>query len=554
MAWIQSPSRAFKPFVSSRIGEIQSNSDPSQWKHIPSEVNIADDLSRGITVKELNNRWVNGPEFLRLPEEEWPIHVTTPSGADKKMERLQVAVVKEVKKVAADAIDLERFSSWRKLIRVTAHIKRFAEKIRTRKYAQEGRQGPLNPEEFWIRRAQENLNPRIKKGDFKALSPFLDEKGVIRVGGRVKEAIVSYETKHPALLPSDHRISWLITTHMHQFGHPGIATTAAKTRIKYWIRKVNKISKYVKSRCTFCKRMAANLENQKMADLPQLRLAPFTPPFYNTACDYFGPYNVKVGRNKTSKHYGVIFTCLNTRAVHLELAVDCSTMQFLQVLRRFFAIRGQPTTILSDNDTQFVGAEKELRDMVKGFNKKEIANFAAEKGIHWQFTTPAAPHQNGCAEALVKSSKRAIKKAIGHQVFTPFKFYTVLLEAANLVNQRPIGRIPNDPDDGSYICPNDILLGRATPAVPQGPFKETRNPCHRVEFVQKIVDSFWKRWSRDVFPQLVPRKKWRAEKRNVRVDDIVVLADSNPVRGKWSIGRVTEVFPGTDARVRNRSP
>ena len=125
------------------------------------------------------------------------------------------------------------------------------------------------------------------------------------------------------------------------------------------------------------------------------------------------------------------------------------------------------------------------------------------------------------------------------------------MEAANLVNQSPIGRIPNDPDDGSYICPNDILLGRATPAVPQGPFKETRNPRHRVEFVQKIVDSFWKRWSRDVFPQLVPRKKWRAEKRNVRVDDIVVLADSNPVRGKWSIGRVTEVSPGTDGRVRN---
>ena len=189
LAWIQSPSRAFKPFVSSRIGEIQSNSDPNQWKHIPSEVNVADDLSRGITVKELNNRWVNGPEFLRLPEEEWPIHVTTPSGADKKIECLQVAVVKEVKKVAADAIDLERFSSWRKLIRVTAHIKRFAEKIRTRKYAQEGRQGPLNPEEFWIRRAQENLNPRIKKGDFKALSPFLDETGVIRVGGRVKVPI-----------------------------------------------------------------------------------------------------------------------------------------------------------------------------------------------------------------------------------------------------------------------------------------------------------------------------------------------------------------------------
>ena len=96
---------------------------------------------------------------------------------------------------------------------------------------------------------------------------------------------------------------------------------------------------------------------------------------------------------------------------------------------------------------------------------------------------------------------------------------------ANLDNQRPIGRIPNDPDDGNYICPNDILLGRASSEIPQGPFKGMNNPRQRVEFVQKIIESFWKRWSRDVFPSLVPRKKWQVEKRNVRPDDIVVVSD-----------------------------
>ena len=121
----------------------------------------------------------------------------------------------------------------------------------------------------------------------------------------------------------------------------------------------------------------------------------------------------------------------------------------------------------------------------------------------WKFTTPVSPHQNGCAEALVKSFKLALKKAIGKQVLTPFELCTCLLEEADLVNQRPIGRIPNDPDDGSYICPNDILLGRASSQVPQGPFRETENPRHRVEFVQQIVDSFWKRWTMDVFPSLL---------------------------------------------------
>ena len=215
--------------------------------------------------------------------------------------------------------------------------------------------------------------------------------------------------------------------------------------------------------------MQCKAETQAMAELPEQRLAPHTPPFHFTACDYFGPYQVKIGRNKTTKHYGVIFTCLNTRAVHVEMAVDCSTMDFLQVLRRFLAIHGYPKRI----------------------------------------------------------------------------------EVANLVNQRPIGRVPNDPDDGAYICPNDMLLGRASPQVPQGPFKETKDPRKRVEFVQKIVNSFWRQWTRDVFPSLFPRKKWDMTTRNVRVDDVVMMAGDNAIRGKWTIGRVTKFYPGKNKRVRN---
>ena len=115
--------------------------------------------------------------------------------------------------------------------------------------------------------------------------------------------------------------------------------------------------------------------------------------------------------------------------------------------------------------------------------------------VQRKFTTPASPQQNGCAEALVKSSKLALKKAIGEQVLPPFELYTCLLEVANLVNQRPVGRIPNVSDDGSYLCLNDVLSGRATSQVPKGPFIEKKNPRHSVEFFQHIVDSFWKRWS-----------------------------------------------------------
>lgn len=114
--------------------------------------------------------------------------------------------------------------------------------------------------------------------------------------------------------------------------------------------------------------MEDKTETQLMANLPSLRLAPYTPLFYITACDYFGPYNVRI--------------CLNTRALHLEMAVDLSSMEFLQVLRRFLAIRGRPAVILSDNGSQFVGAEKELRQMTNDVNEEEAQEFCGEKGMH----------------------------------------------------------------------------------------------------------------------------------------------------------------------------
>ena len=307
-------------------------------------------------MQQLTGRWMNGPRFLTLSEEQWPVQTVMPSPAEHNMERRHVNAVSAASQVdIGNVIDPKVFTSWRKLIRVTAWLGRLAEKIRSRRNQLGGREGPLMLEELakaeilWIRSAQRSLQKRLENGEFKTLSPFVDGKGIIRVGGRIDKAIVSYEEKHPVLLPNEHRISLLITRNEHNDGHSGVATTTAKVRQKYWILKANKLSKTVKFNCVTCREMAHKAETQLMGDLPALRLSPQTPPFHYSSCDYFGPYNVKIGRNKTKKRYGVIFTCLNTRAVHLELAVDLSTMEFIQVLRRFFSIRGYPAVLLSDN-------------------------------------------------------------------------------------------------------------------------------------------------------------------------------------------------------------
>lgn len=560
LAWIKGETRSFKPFVSCRVAEIQSNSSPEDWSHCPTLLNVADDLTKGISAAEANGRWFNGPKFLQLPEDHWLVEHGAPDVTEVNKERRKVQITCAAA-VCQPVINCREFSTWRRLLRVTAYVLRFCRNLRLKSRRENDNNnvhvGPLSSneiesaEEYWTKQAQAGLSERVSKGDFKTLSPLVDDTGIIRVGGRVDPHLFSYDGKCPVLLPHDHWISVLITRNAHRAGHLGVAATTAKIRRKYWIIKGTNVAKTIKQRCTFCREIEAKVEIQLMANLPRCRLQPWTPPFLYTSCDYFGPVKVKVGRNKTAKHYGVIFTCLNTRAVHCELATDLTTMEFLQVLRRFFSYRGYPKVLISDNGSQMVGAERELRLMIEGWEKNQLKEFCADRGMKWQFTTPDAPHQNGCSEAMVKTVKQSLKKAIGDTVLTPFELYTCLLEVANLVNQRPIGRIPNDPDDGAYLCPNDILLGRASSTVPQGPFRHTENPRHRFEFCQKIVDSFWKKWARDVLPHLVPRKKWNAERRNVAVNDFVILADSNAVRGKWSAGRILQVFPGEDGLVRN---
>ena len=198
--------------------------------------------------------------------------------------------------------------------------------------------GPLGPQElgkaekYWVKESQKTLQDRLKKGELQQLSPFTGENGIIKVGGLVDEALVSYETKHPATLPRDHWMSLLITRHFHQIGHAGVATTVSKIRTKFWIIRAHDLPKSVKFRCVCCREIEARTDTQLMADLPELARNR-SPPFHYTACDYFGPYKVKISRNTTTKHHGVIFTCMNRRAVHLELAVDYSTLEFMQTLR-----------------------------------------------------------------------------------------------------------------------------------------------------------------------------------------------------------------------------
>ena len=303
-------------------------------------------------------------------------------------------------------------------------------------------------------------------------------------------------------------------------------------------------------KCVICRKNTKSLGEQIMAPLPLERLKP-SPPFLNVAVDYFGPLQIKgeINRRSTGKGYGVLFTCFATRAVFADVAHNYSTEGFLTVFRRFVSIRGYPAKLYSDNGKQFVGASKELKLAIKDLKWDIIQDFGAEAGSEWHFSPADAPWQNGCVESLIKSIKKAIQTAIGTQVLKFSELQTVLYEAANLVNERPIGKNPSEPDEERYLCPNDILLGRASSRVPGGPFKEVSSK-RRFEFIQKLVDVFWRKWTHHYFQSLIVRQKWHTQKRNVMIGDIVLIKDSNSVRGRWKLGRVNKTIASGDGYVR----
>ena len=214
--------------MSARVGEIQNNSDPSQWKHIPGIHNVADDVSRGITVKKLNGRWKHGPEFPQLPEEKWPQEPEPFVGdlQEAKKERRNANIVCTVTLAKVEeATPPKKLSNWKKLFRVTACVSRFCQKVNIRQRAPDNEnheivsnlstQGPLSlvelqeAESLRIKEAHKSLHDRLSKVEFQSLSPFQDENGIIRVGGRVSKVVVSCDCQHPVLLPREHWISVL---------------------------------------------------------------------------------------------------------------------------------------------------------------------------------------------------------------------------------------------------------------------------------------------------------------------------------------------------------
>lgn len=377
-------------------------------------------------------------------------------------------------------------------------------------------------------------------------------RGLLRVGGRLNKSSMPEDTKHPLLLAKDQHISGLILRHIHeQLGHGGRNHVLSKLRKRYWITNADSAVKKVITKCYICRLMRGKVGEQKMADLPTETVVPDLPPFTHVGVDYFGPIDVKRGRT-ILKRCGVLFTCMSSRAVHLEIAHSLDTDSCINALRRFICRRGQVSTMRSDNGTNFVGAERELRKAWTSLDNDKIQRTMAQEGIKWIFNTPASSHHGGIWERIIRMVGKILNTVLRQQCLDEEGLHTVLCEVEAILNDRPVTKLSYDPNDLEPLPPNHILLMKGKPVLPPELF-EKRDMYIKIRWRQSqyLADLFWKRWTQEYLPLLQERQKWNTERRNFVPGDVVVIVDSTAPRGSWILGRILETFNDKKGLVRS---
>lgn len=396
----------------------------------------------------------------------------------------------------------------------------------------------------------------------KSLYPFLDSDGLIRVGGRLAQSQLTYQQKHPVILPNHHTLTRLILEQEHvKLLHAGTQMLLNHIRQTYWpIHGRNEI-KHIIRKCLRCLRSKANniQTTQVMGNLPEFRFETIRP-FVNVGVDYGGPILLKSSKLKkasTIKSYIALFICMSTKALHVELVTNLTTEDFLSALRRFISRRGKPAKIYSDNGTNFQGAAKELKQMynflqTKG-NQNAITTSLANDSIEWHFIPPGSPNFGGLWEAGIKTVKSHIKRVIGDTRLTYDEMYTLLVQIEGCVNSRPITPIYDDPSDPSVLTPAHFLIGAPLTTIPEHDLTDGDvkiNRLSRWQLVQKMFQHFWKRWGQEYLHCMQQRAKWTKQSPNLKIKDIVLIKDELLPPLQWKLGRIMEVHPGKDDKVR----
>ena len=402
----------------------------------------------------------------------------------------------------------------------------------------------------------EKGKPPSKKSPIISLNPYIDEEGILRVGGRLAHSNLSAKQKHQMILaPQDH-LTKLFIDKAHSEGlHAGANQTLSIIREKFWILKGGQTVKKCIKKCIKCQKINRRPMEQQMAPLPDFRCQE-SPPFTHVGIDYAGPLYVKEfhtteeGQDIQKKKVWIaLFTCAATRAIHLEIVNTMTADAFIAALHRFTARRGMPSHIYSDNAKTFNRAEKELNQLYNLAKSNEVTKEVTKQNITWHYNPPLAPHWGGMWERLVKSVKIPLKKVIQNALVTETELYTVLCQIEKQINSRPLTAI-RDEAGIVPLTPAMILIGRSYQNYPQAPPPRDNEIIQRWRYRQQLENQFWNSWVKEYLPILQQRQKWHNQQPNLQVDDIVLIA-TEAKRQTWPLGRIEKTFVGRDGLIRS---
>ncbi|XP_063388444.1 uncharacterized protein LOC134674335 isoform X2 [Cydia fagiglandana] len=569
LGWIKSSkNHMLKPYVNNRIQEILQRSDASEWHYVPTNMNPADIGSRGATPAQLESctLWWTGPTFLLGDESSWPAQPNYTKESELPEFKAHCTLITQTNDYSSYISDfIKRFSNWNKLLRVVAYVQRF---IHNCLHPTNKLTGHLKIHELHsslnalCRFAQRETflkeydilkrnNKLPVKHQFNDLNPFFNaEDALIRVGGRLSNSFYDFDTKHPILLHSSHHVAMLLFRYYHiLLLHGGPQLLLANSRHKIWVIGGRNLARKTVQKCIKCCRFSGKPRQPRMGDLPEPRIhAEY--PFFSTAVDYAGPVMIlnRKGRgSKLIKAYLCIFVCMAVKAIHIELVTDLTSETFMAALHRFIARRGKPAHIYSDNGRCFVGACTELSRFLKQ-TSNQISSDASKLSINFHFSPAYSPHFNGLAESAVRSVKHHLKRIISCTNLTYEELNTVLTMTEAILNGRPLTPLSSNPSDLSALTPSHFLIGRTDTLLPSPQAPESAAICtlSRYMRIQRLKAHFWNRFHNEYISELQKRHKWTKDGGQLRLGEMVLVKDDRVPPNQWLLGRVTQLYPGTD--------
>ncbi|XP_038117337.1 uncharacterized protein LOC119769362 [Culex quinquefasciatus] len=539
LSWIAKKPDDLELFMANRVRKIQQLTSKYRWGYIPTDDNPADLISRGVMPQNLIKReiWKDGPVSMNSRT----IEIVQPpllDGAElpglRSTKCLALAAPIERLRI------FDKLGDFRRLLRSMSIVVRFANYIISRRKVV-----AFHTELLALK---ENHSHRLR-----GLNPFIDpDDGLLRVGGRIKQAFVPYDSRHQILMPAKHPVTESFIRYEHVKNlHVGQKGLLALIRQRFWPMNVKTTIRKVIRGCVTCFRVNPMKTAQLMGDLPSYRVQP-APAFFHTGVDFAGPFLIKsltaARRPMMTKGYVSLFVCMSTRAIHLELVSSLTTDAFLAALRRFTGRRGLVNKMHSDNATNFVGSETELERLAKLFAEEQhierVEEFCSSHGITWSFIPPRSPHFGGIWEAGVKSVKHHLKRVVGNQKLTFEELTTVLVQIEAVLNSRPLTPCSDDPNDLTAVTPAHFLIGREMRAVPEPSYLHLKQSAlSRWQHVQAMQQQFWKRWIAEYLPELQNRQKW-FKNTKIQPGALVLISDPNAPPMQWQLGRIIALHPG----------